>query len=217
MIYKHNFIAVLYMLVFLLTIACTQRETAPLPDGHQADIPSMVTRIQQCSRLYTTEYQVHKIVACQSNREISGLGLSLNLDIFGDRKIIIPMDATLKGYIDFSRFTEENIERQDQRIIITLPDPEVMMTNTKVDNEGVKKFVTGFRDKFSDAEQTAFEAQGRQAIIDEIPRLGIEQSAREGAVRLLVPLLVQMGFQEQDIIINFRTDFSSNDLIRRLN
>lgn len=217
MTYKHHFILALCALMFMLFTACTQQSPELQTDEPQADIPSMVARIQQCSRLYTTEYQVHKIVACQSSREISGLGLSLSFDIFGNRKIVIPMDATLKGYIDFSHFTASNIERQGEHITITLPDPEVMMTSTKVDQEGVRQFVTGFRDYFSDAEQAAFEAQGRQAIIDEIPRLHIEQSAREGAVRLLVPLLVQMGFQEQDITINFRTDFSPNDLVRTLN
>ena len=214
--YRHHFIIALCSFLLMLLSACSRHGKDSLPDENQNTTPDMVTQIRQCSRLYTTEYQVHKIVACRSSREISGLGLTFSLDMFGDRKIIIPMDATLKGYIDFSRFTEANVERQGQRISITLPDPEVMMTSTKVDQEGVKYFVTGFRDHFSDAEQTAFESQGRQAIINEIPRLGIEQSAREGAVRLLVPLLTQMGFREQDITINFRTDFSTNDLIRNL-
>ena len=217
MTYRHSLFTVLCALLSVLFAACAQQDgDEPQTDERQEDTAGVAARIQQCSRLYTTEYRVHKIVACQSSREISGLGMSLNFDIFGDRKIVIPMDATLKGYIDFSRFTASDIERQGQRIVITLPDPEVMMTATKVDQEGVKQFVTGFRDRFSDEEQTAFEAQGRQAIIDEIPNLHIEQSAREGAVRLLVPLLVQMGFQEQDIVINFRTDFSSSDLIRTL-
>ena len=214
--YKHSLVITLCLLMFVFFTACRQHEKNPLTDERLDTMSCVITRIQQCSRLYTTEYQVHKIVTCRSSREISGLGLTLNLDMFGDRKIVIPMDATLKGYIDFSHFTEANVERQGQRIIITLPDPEVMMTSTKVDQEGVKQFVTGFRDHFSAAEQAAFETQGRQAIIYEIPRLGIEQSAREGAVRLLVPLLVQMGFREQDITIKFRTDLSSTDLIRQL-
>lgn len=215
--YKRYFIIGWCWLMLMFFSACGQKTEHPLTDEHTDTVPDIVAQIQQCSRLYTTEYQIHKIVACQSNREIKGMGMKLSLDIFGDRKMIIPMDATLKGYIDFSRFTEANIERRGEHLTITLPDPEVMLTATKIDQEGVKQFVTGFRDHFSDAEQTAFEAQGRQAIIAEIPRLGIEQSARIGAVRLLVPLLVQMGFQEQDITINFRTDFSTDDLIRTLN
>ena len=215
--YKRTLFIALCFVLLTAFAACSQQAEAPQTEEQTDTTANMVARIRQCSRLYTTEYQIHKIVACQSSREISGLGLRLNLDVFGDRKIIIPMDATLKGYIDFSHFTEANIERQGERLVITLPDPEVMLTATKIDQKGVRQFVSGFRDKFSDAEQTAFEAQGRQAIIEEIPRLHIEQSAREGAVRLLVPLLVQMGFQEQNITINFRTEFAPSELIRTLN
>ena len=87
-----------------------------------------------------------------------------------------------------------------------------MLTSTRIDHDGVKEFVTGFRHPFSDEELTNFEMQGRQAIIDEIPRLGIEKSAREGAARLLLPLFRH----EQDIVICFRHDYSPIDLKRKL-
>jgi hypothetical protein len=40
--------------------------------------------------------------------------------------------------------------------------------------------------------------------------------AREDAVRILVPIITQMGFREQDITIQFRSDYNPHDLIRRL-
>ena len=179
-------------------------------------IPLLVSQIQRCSRLYTTEYRIHKLISCESNRQISGFGISFGLDIFGDRKIIIPMEATLKGYIDMNQIREHHIKRQGDKIIVTLPDPEVMMTSTKIDHENIKEFVTGFRDQFTDQEMVNFEAQGRRAIIAEIPDLGIERTAREDAVRILVPIITQMGFREQDITIQFRRDYTPHDLIRRL-
>ena len=91
-----------------------------------------------------------------------------------------------------------------------------MMTSTEIDHENIKEFVTGFRDDFTDQEMASFEAQGRKAIINEIPELGIEQTARENAVRILVPIITQMGFREQDITIQFRTDYNPHDLIRRM-
>ena len=94
--------------------------------------------------------------------------------------------------------------------------PQVMMTSTKIDHEGIKQYVTGFRDQFSDSEMTAFEAQGRQAIIDDIPTLGIERTSRLNAARLLIPLITRMGFNEQDITIRFRTDFTPYDLKRNI-
>ena len=110
----------------------------------------------------------------------------------------------------------QNIDRQGDKITVTLPDPEVMLTSTRIDHENIKEFVTGFRDDFSDKEMSSFEKQGRKAIIAEIPDLGIERTARENAVRILVPMIAQMGLREQNIIINFRRDYNPHDLIRRL-
>lgn len=204
-------------LLTLLTTSCGRSDATEAEEVSAIDsIPLLVTQIQRCSRLYTTEYRIHKLVTCESNRQISGFGFSFGLDVFGDRKIIIPIDATLKGYIDMSQIRAQHIDRQGDRISITLPDPEVMMTSTRIDHENIKEFVTGFRDDFTDSEMSAFEKQGRKAIIAEIPELGVERTARENAVRILVPLIAQMGFSEQNITINFRRDYTPHDLIRRL-
>lgn len=183
----------------------------------QAELKPVVTQVRQCSRLYTTEYRLHKIIASESDRRIEGGGFSLGLNVFGDRKIIIPIDATVKGYIDFSNFSEANVEQHDGKLVITLPDPEVMLTATKVDQEGIRQYVTGFRDIFSDAEMAALEKEGRQAVLRDIPGLHIERSARQSAVRMLVPLLAQMGYDESNIVINFRRDFDPEAITRKLN
>ena len=190
----------------LLSMSCGRSEKSDTEEVHAFDsIPMLVAQIQRCSRLYTTEYRIHKLVACESNREISGFGISFGLNVFGDRKIIIPINATLKGYIDMNQVREHHIKRQGEKIIVTLPDPAVMLTSTEIDHDNIKEYVTGFRDDFTD-----------QAIISEIPELGIERTAREDAVRILVPIITQMGFREQDITIQFRSDYNPHDLIRRL-
>ena len=201
----------------LLSMSCGRSEKSDTEEVYAFDsIPMLVAQIQRCSRLYTTEYRIHKLVTCESNRQISGFGISFGLNVFGDRKIIIPINATLKGYIDMSQVREHHIKRQGEKIIVTLPDPAVMLTSTEIDHDNIKEYVTGFRDDFTDQEMVRFEAQGRKAIISEIPELGIERTAREDAVRILVPIITQMGFREQDITIQFRSDYNPHDLIRRL-
>lgn len=208
---------ILTCLLALLFMSCGRGENTDIEEERAIDsIPLLVTQIQRCSRLYTTEYRIHKLVSCESNRQISGFGISFGLNVFGDRKIIIPIDATLKGFVDMSQVKDHHIEREGNKITVTLPDPQVMMTSTEIDHENIKEFVTGFRDDFTDQEMATFEAQGRKAIINEIPDLGIERTAREDAVRILVPIITQMGFREQDITIQFRTDYNPHDLIRRM-
>ena len=106
-------------------------------------VPMLIMQIQQCSRLYTTEIHVHKIVTHDDVVSIKGTLLKQDIDIklpLGDRKIAIPMDATLKAYIDFSNFGPSNIERQGDKITIVLPDPKVEMTSSKINQKEIKEY-----------------------------------------------------------------------------
>ncbi|MBP5339882.1 MAG: DUF4230 domain-containing protein [Prevotella sp.] len=196
----------------LLASSCHKEQAGTAPAEAVDTLGVLLSNIQQCSRLYTTEYRVHKVVACESNREVGALGISIGLNVFGQRKVVIPMEATLKGYVDLGLMTADNIERQGRQITVTLPDPQVMLTATRIDHEGIKHYVTGFRDDFTDRELALLEAEGREAIINDVPRMGIERAARASAVRLLIPIFEQMGFAQEDITISFRRDFNPFDI-----
>ena len=181
-------------------------------------VPMLIMQIQKCSRLYTTEYHIHKIITHDDVVKLQGTLLKQNIDIklpLGDRKVAIPMDATLKAYIDFSDFSEKNIERNGSKITILLPDPKVELTSSKINQQEIRSYVGLVRAGFSDAELTRYEQQGREAIIQAIPRFGIVDRARENAARALVPLLQQMGYREEDVTIAFRKTFTPYD-IRKL-
>ena len=91
-------------------------------------VPLLITQVQKCAKLYTAEYHVHKIVTHDDVLHLKGTMLKRGFDIkmpIGDRKVAIPIDAKLKAYIDFSTFSEENIERQGRKITIVLPDDKL--------------------------------------------------------------------------------------------
>ena len=182
-------------------------------------VPLLITQVQKCSKLYTTEFKVHKIVTHDDVVRLKGSVLRQDYNIkipLGDRKIAIPMDATLKAYIDFSQFSEKNIERSGDQITILLPDPKVTMTSSKIDQKNVRHYVAFARANFSDAEMSDYEQQGRAAIIQSIPELGIIDNAKENAARVLVPMLTQLGYKEENITIAFRKDFNRNNIMRLL-
>ena len=200
----------------LLAVGCTNKKSTEEPAAKAIDtIPMLVTQVQQCSRLYTTEYHIHKIVTHDDKMKLSGSFLkqdfSINLPL-GDRRIAIPMDATLKAYIDLSSFSNKNIQRNGKELIVTLPDPKIVLTSTKIDHKEVKQFVALTRHNFTDAELTSYEAQGRKQIIASIPQMGIIQQAQESAARQLVPIFTAMGYKESDITISFRKKFTISDL-----
>ncbi len=204
--------------LLLSTIACGRSDKAE--ENQQMDtIPLMVMQIQKCSKLYTAEYNVHKIVTHDDQMRLRGTILSQQFDIplpVGNRKIAIPMDAKLKAYIDFNDFSAKNVRRSGDKIEVLLPDPQVELTSTRIDHEEVKKQVSILRSNFSDEEMTAYEQQGRAAIIADIPKMGIIDMARESAANTLIPMIMQMGFAEENITVSFRKEFTLDDMPRLL-
>lgn len=204
--------------VLLLLSSCSKDNKTEQEEGTVAapdTIPMMVMQIKSCSKLYTAEYKVHKIVTHDDQVKLKGSFLQKQFDItlpIGKRKIAIPMDATLKAYIDFSTFSENNIRRNGNKIEITLPDPKVEIVSSRINHNEIKRQVALLRSGFSDEEITGYERQGRAAIINSIPQMGIIGMAQESAAHILIPLVTQLGYKEKDVTICFRKEFKTGDL-----
>lgn len=191
----------------MLATACGNGDKPTDGKGIDIDtIPMMVKQIKECSRLYTAEYKVHKIVTHSDTSQVSAniLGKKVSLQLPGGRrKVAIPIDATLKAYIDFSEFSEDDICSEGGKVYINLPNPHVVLTSSKIDHEGIKKYVSIIRSDFSDEELALYEKQGRQDIINDIPNLGILATARRSAATQLLPLISMLGIKQENIVISF--------------
>ena len=222
---KYLFIILAVVVIGLVAVMCNSRlehgeASQPISTMQGVDtVPLLITQIQKCAKLYTAEYHVHKIVTHDDVVHLKGSLLKRDFDIkmpVGDRKVAIPIDAKLKAYIDFSTFSEENIERQGKKITIVLPDPQVTMTSSKVDQKNVKEYVSLMRAHFSDAELASYQQQGREAIIADIPKMGIIETAQANAAKVLVPMLMELGYDEADITVAFRKHYGPNDIMKLL-
>jgi hypothetical protein len=218
--FYYRFVSVIALTAIVMMTACGQKTEPEKPSEPVVidTIPQMVMQIQQCSRLYTTEVKVHKIVTHDDVVRLKGNLMNKQFNIplpLGDRKIAIPMDATLKAYIDFSEFDERSIERDGDRITILLPDPQVVLTSSKINQKDIKEYVGIVRSHFSDREMSNYEQQGRLAIINSIPDMHIVETAQANAARVLVPMIVQMGYREENITIAFRKNLTVTDIIKR--
>ena len=210
-------IILIMTLTTLLMTGCKSENGDTAQDIVTDTVPSLVIQIQKCARLYTTEYHIHKIVTHNDILKLKGNILRKDIDIklpLGERKIAFPMDATLKAYIDFSDFSESNIERSGEKITILLPDPKVVMTSSKINRNEVKEYVGLTRSYFTDKELSSYEQQGRQSILNSVSQLGIKQTAQENAARVLVPMLTEMGYKEENVTIAFR---KSLDIMKLIN
>lgn len=176
----------------------------------------IILEVSRCARLYTTEYQIHKIVTHSDNPTLEGnvLGMPVKMNTrIGDRKVAIPINVTLKAYIDFGEFGKNNVHRTDSTLVLTLPDPHIVATATRIDNKGTRQYIDLTRSRYTDAEITDFARQGTDSILSHTARLGIVEQAERSAVTNLMPILQRMGFKEKNITIRFRKDFTDSDLI----
>lgn len=199
----------------MIFAACTGKRPKEERTPKTDTIPVLVTQIKKCARLYTAEYRIHKIVTHDDQVKFKGSFLQQKFNItvpMTSRKIAIPIDATLKAYIDFNDFSDKNVLRSGDRIEILLPDPKVEMTGSRINHDEIKRHVSFMRSNFSDAELTSYERQGRASIINSIPSMGIIDMAREGAAHALIPMIRQMGFKEENIKVTFRKEFTTDDL-----
>ena len=219
-LFSYRFVSAVMLTLAIMMMACGQK-AEPEKSSEPAvidTIPQMVMQIQQCSRLYTTEIKVHKIVTHDDVVRLKGNLMNKQFNIplpLGDRKIAIPMDATLKAYIDFSEFDEKSIERDGDKITILLPDPQVVLTSSKINQKEIKEYVGLVRAHFSDSEMSNYEQQGRMAIINSIPEMHIIETAQANAARVLVPMIAQMGYREENITIAFLKNLTITDIIKR--
>lgn len=199
-------VAIVAILFFLLR-GCGKTEEAK----QDVDtIPYMLQQIQQCSRLFVSEYQVRKIITHRDEAHITTrlFGSEINVPLpASDRRVAIPINATLKAYINMSDVKPEDItRRQDGKIEVHLPEPEVVTTSTGIDYDGMKQHTSLFGKNFSDEELSSYETRGRKEIIREIPSLGIKEDARRSAAKMLIPIISYLGMNQEDIIITFTPD-----------
>ena len=135
-----------YLPLLLIALCACKGEQAGERGAYQATdtLPMLVTQVQKCSRLYTAEMKVHKIVTHDDVIRLKGSVLQNDFNFkvpIGERKIAIPMDATLKAYIDFGQFSEKNIERHGDKITVLLPEPKVVMTSSKINQKEIREYV----------------------------------------------------------------------------
>lgn len=200
---KHNLIKRIMLGVMgIAMLASCSEKPGPTPDD-------VVMKLREANRLYVTEYAVHKIITADDVKRLSGKIMNRQFTMklpIGDRKIAIPMDAVIKAYVDFGELnaTDVAMTTNPRKLTLTLPTPKAELTSSKIDNKGIREYTDILRSSFSDAEISEFESQGREAVLASIPEMDIEETAKANATALLKPMLMQLGYEADEIEIIYK-------------
>lgn len=175
----------------------------------QKEEVDLVHVIQGCSRIYSTEFDVCKIIIQTDEMRMKGkvLGFNVNMPIAGGKRVIaIPIKGVLKGYVDMADFKPENLIRRGDSIEVRLPDPKIALTSTKISAADIQEQVGLLQSKFSDVDLTRIQQQGRDSLIANIPEIGLIPNVRLSAARTIIALLTSLGYDESKITVTFNRD-----------
>ena len=204
--YLNKTLVVSVIIAIITTMACNSKGHT---DNIKHDIDTvgmLVSQIKSCSRLFTAECKVHKIITHNDDIKIKGSILNKDFQLsvpFSESMIAIPMDATFKAYIDFEEMSPDHVRRKGNKIEILLPYPQVVMTSSSIDHNSIRRDDRFTRITFSEEELTQYANQGRQSLMKNMNNSAIIETAKKSAANIIIPLVTQMGYDERNITIIF--------------
>lgn len=195
------------ILLSLLLLGCSK-------GNQKSPMEIALPMINNCSKLYTAQYNVHKIITYEDMTAIEGSLFfeKISIPIPGERKLVIPIDATIKAYIDFGQITKDNIsvDSEGKKVTITLPNPQIVLSSAKIDYKNEKQYLSWNRSKFSNEEKENFIKQGRASILASMTNSDIIDRSRVNAFKTLQPILVSAGFSPENITVTFSDEIEKN-------
>ncbi len=177
------------LLLLVLSAGCKNR----IPDKAETLIA-----LQQMQDLATVEYTLTKVVKASDDATWFK---------WGDRKILITCEATVKAGIDFTQITPKYIQQKDKTILLQLPPPKILSVNLLPQNIRVAyQQIDFFRDHFSLQEQNDLMKQAEKQILAQSNKMGILEEAEKNTKIWLTSYLEKLGYEKIDI--QFNTNFT---------
>ena len=148
--------------------------------------------LSAAGELVTCEYTVSKVIKADDVVPWK----------IGERKILFCCNAYLKAGVDMTAYNPDKtvIDREQKSIILILPAPKVLSVNIPVEEiRQVYSRVTGLRAEFSAEERGRLLKQGEEAILLDVPKMGIIRDARHNALTFFDSLLRSLGYEDISI------------------
>ena len=167
--------------------------------------------IRDCKELEVAEFHFHKIIVERST--VSPLGIAgIGLASFPERTLILPVDVTVVGKIDFSNVAKDNLIHDGDKVVFTLPDPTLRIVSIQRDDEmrGKASREQWYRGGgFSNEEIQKIEEQAKDSIMIDRTLEKMAECTRVNAASVLIPLISSAtGVSEDKISVQFNSDLN---------
>ena len=167
--------------------------------------------IRDCKELEVAEFNFHKIIVERSTVSVLGIG-GIGFASFPERTLILPVDVTVVGKIDFSNVTKDNLVHDGDGVVFILPDPALRIVSLNPDYEmrGKASREQWYRGGgFSNADIQKFAEQAKDSIMTDRTLAQMTERTRVNAASVLVPLIsLATGVPESKISVRFDSGLS---------
>ncbi|HQD10586.1 MAG TPA: DUF4230 domain-containing protein [Flavihumibacter sp.] len=165
----------------LLLFACKQEK----------DRIAQVLQVRDMADLATTEYSVTKIVKASDDKTWYK---------FGDRKILMSVEADIRAGIDLAQLKKEDVIINGKSIQLNLPAPKIISVNLPPEKIKVEYEDIGpLHDPFDNAARDALLAQAEKQIRASIGQTSILADTEKNTRNLLSNFLQQAGYEQIEI------------------
>ena len=193
-----------------LIIGCLVATSLCACGGDEAEHVDLKS-IRDCKELEVAEFHFHKIIVERST--VSALGIAgFGIASFPERTLILPVDVTVVGKIDFSRVTKDNLMYDDDKVIFILPNPTLRILSLEPDYElkGKASREQWYRGGgFSNTDIQKFAEQAKDSIMIERTLGLMTERTRVNAASVLIPLIsLVTGVSENRITVQFDSKLS---------
>lgn len=175
-----------YFLFLIIALAACGQEETPAVDT--------ITQIRELGQIGTAEFVVTKLVQANDKGEWYKIG---------DRKILMSVEATIKGGVDLGKISDEDVVIDGKSVTLKLPPAEIITFH--MNSEKVKVIYAKsdyFRSGFSNKERDQLLVQGERQIRASLKQMGVETTAEENAIEFMESWLRLAGFEDIQIWTN---------------
>jgi hypothetical protein len=149
---------------------------------------TVIKQIRSLNRLETSSYTIEKII------DVGTSGGRIRQLLVGDRILLIAHGNVIAGF-DLQKVKEENIEISGKTLKLTLPAPEILVTELDSDQTRVYDRQQGLLTKGDDNLESEARAEAEKVITDAACKGGILNEASKNARSQLTGLFKSVGFE----------------------